>query len=187
MRCVRLLRRKRVSVWRRLAEFICSSERSGSKIRSSRRARPRSLSKASAYSLLAWSRIRSGTAPAEGSLMALSDAKPAGEVPIVQQPKERQREALARRQDALVGETREESSQSSGRLDPLSVDEELPLAEQHPGAQVQTHAPGAAQRGEPRGRARTARSRKHGLRLGCRQVFAQKTRHVSHAPANSPG
>src|SRR5437773_1312185 len=119
--------------------------------------------------------------------MALSDAKPAGEVPIVQQPEERLREVLARRQDALVGEAREESPQASRRLDLLSVDEELPLPEQHPGAQVQAHAPGAAQRGEPRGRARSARPRKHGLRLGCRQVLAQETRDVPNAPANSPG
>src|SRR5260370_38557744 len=119
--------------------------------------------------------------------MALSDAKPAGEVPIVQQPKERLRQAPARRQDPLVGETREYSSQASGRLDPLSVDEELSLPEQHPGAQVEPQAPDAAQRGEPRGRARTARPRKHDLRLGCRQVLAEETRHAADPPRNSPG
>src|SRR5206468_9212982 len=97
------------------------------------------------------------------------------------------REALARRQDALVRETREQSPQASGRLDLLSVDEELPFAEQQSRAQVQAQAPGAAQRGEPRGRARGARPRKHGLRLGCRQVFTQKTRHVPNAPANPRG
>src|SRR5712691_13156440 len=118
--------------------------------------------------------------------MALSDAKPAGEVPIVQQPKERLGEVLPRRQDALIGETREESPQASWRLDLFSVDKELALPEQHPGAQVQAHAPGAAQRGELRGRARSARPRRHGLRLGCRQVLAQKTRDVPNAPTKSP-
>src|SRR5258708_37713737 len=187
MRRARLSRRKRVSVSMRFVEFISSSERSGSKMRSSRRARPRSMLKPSRYSLLVWSRIRSGTASAEGSVMALSDAQPAGEVPIVQQPEERLREALARRQDALVRETREQSPQASGRIDLLSVDDALPFAERQPRAQVQAQAPGAAQRGEPRERARGARPRKHRLRLWCRQVFAQKTRHVPNAPANPPG
>ena len=45
MRRARLSRRKRVSVSMRLVEFISSSERSGSKMRSSRRARTRSLAK----------------------------------------------------------------------------------------------------------------------------------------------
>src|SRR5207249_1414004 len=119
--------------------------------------------------------------------MPLSDAQPAGEIPVVQETEKRLREALNRRQRALVGETREETAQAPGRLDPLSVDEKLPLPEQHPGAQVEAQTAGAAQRGKSRGRARSARPREHRLRLGRRQVLAQKTRHVPGAPANSPG
>jgi hypothetical protein len=38
--------------------------------------------------------------------MALSDAKPAGKIPAMQKPKKRLRQAHARRQGPLVGQTR---------------------------------------------------------------------------------
>src|SRR5207249_1414014 len=112
----------------------------------------------------------------------LSDAQPAGEIPVVQETEKRLREALNRRQRVLVGETREQTAHATGRLDPLSVTEKLPLPEQHPGAQGEAQTAGAAQRGKSRGRARSARPREHRLRLGRRQVLSQNFFFYSCAP-----
>src|SRR6266496_5471093 len=107
--------------------------------------------------------------------MAVSGAKPAGKIPAVQELQKRPRQARPRRQDPLVGETREPRPQVLGRLDSFPVDKEIPAPEQHPRAQVETKAPSAAERGKSCRRMGTAGPRKHHLRLGRGQVLAEKS------------
>src|SRR6266567_2006801 len=104
--------------------------------------------------------------------MAVSGAKPAGKIPAVQELQKRPRKARP---------------QVPGRLEPLSVDEEIPAPKEHPRAQIQAQASRAAERGKSCRRMRTAGPRKHHLRLGRGQVLAEKTRDVLPVPADPPG
>src|SRR5712691_4573045 len=119
--------------------------------------------------------------------MAVSGAKPAGKIPAVQQLQKWPRKASVRRQGALVGETCKPRPQTPGRFEPLSVDEEIPAAKEHPRTQIEAQAPCAAERGKSGRRMRTAGPRKYHLRLGRGQVLAEKTRDILAMPADPAG
>jgi len=151
----------------RFAEFISSSERSGRRCAVPGAQRPRSLlSLPDSRSLLEQGSAREP--PGGGLLMALPDAKPAGEVTNRAEPKERQRGGARRRQTRSSRDARGSRNRRAAR--PLSVDEELPLRNRI-----------LVRRSSRRPRARTARRtsrraadcagrRKHDLRLDARGV-----------------
>src|SRR5437867_3362408 len=89
-------------------------------------------------------------------------------------------------QCAVVGKARKPGSNRRGCHSPLAVHEKVPAPEEHSGAQVEPQTPSFAACGKSYRRAGHARFGEHDIGFGLGQEFAQKTRRIALAPANSP-